>query len=737
MQASVGALTVFLGSAPGVGKTYTMLEEAHRELGEGTDVVLAWVQTYGRPLTENAAVGLERIPPQVMAHRGISLEEMNLAAVLARRPQLALVDELAHTNVDGSRHKKRWQDVEAILAAGIDVWTTVNIQHIESLRDVVEQVTGVAVRESVPDSVLDSARELRLADITPEALRKRMRHGNVYPAERVEVALQSFFREGNLTALRELALLYTVQHQRAQWSSAAAPSSYDRVMILARPDHTAQGLIRRGVRMGRRLSAAVTVLALEEGSDGEVALTSAEALAQDLGVEFRRCPAVGSLERIAAELDRSGATHLVVAAPTGTRVGGRQQALVVHLLEALGERHLHVIGRRLGTKSGAALDRRLDPEVYLDAEVGRGVKGLLRVYLGYAPGVGKTTRMLEEAGRRQRRGAEVVVAATGGRNRLSVQLLLSGLRVVPALPTGGLDVDAVLRRNPSVVCVDDLAVSDLATHVSRHEQVSLLLESGINVVGTLGVIDLPGFEVAREVFEPFRDDSDGRSSVIPDSALDGAEEIELVDIPPLELRERVRSAWVVSSSEVAAALSVFQEELLEELRAAALRRVASHTEQRLQRYITSNAIHTVWAVRERIAVALRPQRVELARKLLEAGIRMARREDAVVVLVTVVAPRPERAESGAIEELSKLAAAQGVSLVPIQDQGGVARSLVGWAETHQVTTIIMPAPRVRRRMPWEKPVALEVIRLARDTDIHILGGELLPQPLSASQPVPG
>ena len=726
-----GELTVFLGSAPGVGKTYSMLEEARQQLAHGTDVVVAWVQTYGRPLTELALQGLERIPPSIVDYRGIKLEELDVAATVARHPELALVDELAHTNAPGSPHEKRWQDVGAILAAGIDVWSTVNIQHIESLRDVVEQVTGVAVRETVPDSVLDSARELRLADITPEALRKRMRHGNIYPPERVEVALQSFFREGNLAALRELALLYTVEHQRAQAATQTAVSSHDRVLILAPFDHTALGLIRRGVRMGRRLSAPVTVLALE-GRDQDAGLVAkAGVLAEDLGAEFRRCPATGSVDLIVEEITRSGATDLVVAAPMGSRADSRQQALLVRLLDNLGERHLHVIGRRLGARPSGDLERRPDPGSLLTSEANRGVKGSLRLYLGYAPGVGKTTRMLEEAGRRQRRGAEVVVAAVGGRGRSAVQLLLAGLKVVPSLATGAIDVDAVLRQNPSVVCVDDLAVRDLNTGEARYQQVERLLDAGINVVGAVGVIDLPGFQVARDALVGYRDDSDGQTAVLPDAALDRAEEIELVDLPPAELRERVRSGWIVDAPRVAAALRSFQEDLLEELRGAAMRRVAGHTEQRLQRYIATKSIRTVWAVQERIAVALRPDRVDLARRLLESGIRMARREDATVVLVTVTPDRPSRAEVTAIEELSKLAAAHGVHLVPMTEQGGVAETLVSWAETHQVTTIIMPAPRIRRRLPWERPVALEVIRRARDTDIHILGTRLIPEAVSA------
>lgn len=720
-----GRLTVFLGAAPGVGKTYAMLEDARREAGDGLDVVIAWVQTYGRPMTEAALAGLERIPPLRIQYRGMSLEEMDVEATLRRHPRLALVDELAHTNAAGSSHEKRWQDVEAILASGIDVWSTVNIQHIESLRDVVEQVTGVSVRETVPDSVLDSAKELRLADITPEALRKRMRHGNIYPADRQEVALQSFFREGNLAALRELALLYTIQHQRAHSLPGGRSASVDRVAILLPPDQTALGLIRRGVRMGRRLGAPVVVVGPDDPGGDEVLMAQSRSLAQDLGAEWRRCGPGSDASSVMEQLSSLRANHLVFSAPGGARKDGRQQRLLVELLQDLGERHLHVIGRRLGARPQVQGEDRRDPARFLAPELEPGVRGQLRIYLGYAPGVGKTTRMLEEASRRQRRGAEVAVAAVGGRQSPAIRLLAAGLRVLPALPTGAIDLDGVFRCNPSVVCVDDIAVRDLATGRARFQQIQDLLEAGVNVVGTIGVIDLEGFEVARELLEPFRDDSGGATAVVADAVLDQAREIELVDLPPSELRERLRAGWVVGVDALAQALTAFREELLEELRSAALRRVAVHTEQRLQEYISTNAIRSVWAVQERIAVALRPERAKLAGRLLDAGVTMARREDGSVVLATVVASRPTRAQGEALVELAQLANRRGVRLVPIPEQGTVAETLVAWAESHQVTTIIMPAPRVRRRMPWERPVALEVIRRARETDIHILGGGLV------------
>ena len=203
-----GELRIFLGAAPGVGKTYTMLEEAHRRAGRGTDVVVGLIETHGRPHTEAMLAGLEVVPRRTVDHRGAAFTEMDLDAILARRPELAVVDELAHTNVPGSGHAKRWQDVEVLLDAGIDVLTTVNVQHLASLNDVVARITGVEQRETVPDAVVRAAGQVELVDMTPEALRRRMAHGNIYRPEKIDAALGNYFRTGNLTALRELALLW-------------------------------------------------------------------------------------------------------------------------------------------------------------------------------------------------------------------------------------------------------------------------------------------------------------------------------------------------------------------------------------------------------------------------------------------------------------------------------------------------------------------------------------------------
>jgi two-component system, OmpR family, sensor histidine kinase KdpD len=215
-QQARGRLKIFLGYAAGVGKTYAMLEAAHQRKEEGVDLVVAYVETHGRAETEAMLQDLEIIPRKQVEYRGVILPEMDVDAVLARRPQLALVDELAHANAPGSRHPKRHQDVEELIANGIDVYTTLNVQHLESLNDVVAQITGVTVRETIPDGVIDQATELELIDLPPDELLQRLQEGKVYVPEQAARAIQKFFRAGNLTALREL----TMRRAADRWAAS-------------------------------------------------------------------------------------------------------------------------------------------------------------------------------------------------------------------------------------------------------------------------------------------------------------------------------------------------------------------------------------------------------------------------------------------------------------------------------------------------------------------------------------
>jgi two-component system sensor histidine kinase KdpD len=254
-----GTLRVYLGAAPGVGKTYAMLDEAHRRIARGTDVVVGVVETHGRPHTEQALAGLEVVPRRAIDYRDTTYLEMDLEAVLVRRPEVVLVDELAHTNIAGSRHEKRWQDVETILAAGIHVITTVNIQHLESLNDVVESITGARQRETVPDRVVRSADAIELVDMSPQSLRRRMAHGNIYSAEKADAALAQYFREGNLAALRELALLWLadrveegLDQYREQHEIDSAWTTRERIVVAMTGGPESAALMRRAARIASR-----------------------------------------------------------------------------------------------------------------------------------------------------------------------------------------------------------------------------------------------------------------------------------------------------------------------------------------------------------------------------------------------------------------------------------------------------------------------------------------------------
>ncbi|MCX5208151.1 DUF4118 domain-containing protein [Kitasatospora sp. NBC_00240] len=254
-----GRLRVYLGSAPGVGKTYRMLDEARRRQERGADVVVGYIECHGRRHTENMLQGLDVVPRLTRTYRDAEFTEMDTDAILARRPSVALVDELAHTNIPGGRNAKRWQDVEELLAAGIDVVTTVNIQHLESLNDVVQKITGIPQRETVPDEVVRRADQIELVDMAPQALRRRMAHGNVYKAEKVDAALSNYFRVGNLTALRELALLWVagrvdegLRDYRASHNIDRVWETRERVVVALTGGPEGETLIRRAARIADR-----------------------------------------------------------------------------------------------------------------------------------------------------------------------------------------------------------------------------------------------------------------------------------------------------------------------------------------------------------------------------------------------------------------------------------------------------------------------------------------------------
>src|ERR1041384_6793723 len=298
-----GKLKIFLGAAPGVGKTYEMLSAARKRRQEGVDVVVGVVETHGRAETEAQLAGLEVIPRRRVEYKGRTLEEMDIDAVLKRRPKLVLVDELAHTNAEGSRHPKRYLDVEELLAAGIDVYSTMNVQHVESLNDVVARITRIRVRETVPDRIVDAADEVELVDLTPADLMERLREGKVYVREQAQRALRHYFSPGNLTALRELALrraaLRVDEQMRSYMREHAITGPWaagERVIVCLDPSPGAANAVRAAKRTADGLNAELIALYVETDRPATLSeierghLAEAMRLAERLGAEIVTLP---------------------------------------------------------------------------------------------------------------------------------------------------------------------------------------------------------------------------------------------------------------------------------------------------------------------------------------------------------------------------------------------------------------------------------------------------------------
>ncbi len=425
-----GELRIHLGAAPGVGKTYAMLGEAHRRAERGTDVVVGLVETHGRSRTTALLDGLEVLPRRTVVHRGVVLSELDVDAVLARAPEVVLVDELAHTNAPGSRHAERWQDVEELLAAGISVLTTVNVQHLESLHDVVERITGARQRETVPDEVVRRADQVELVDITPEALRRRLAHGNVYAAERIDAALAHYFQPRNLTALRELALLWLADQVEVALRRYRADAQVDdvwetreRVVVAVTGGPESDTVLRRAARIAERSGSADLLAVHVLRGDGLAgapvgALARLRRLADGLGASFHTVVGDATTAGVATALldfaRGAGATQLVLGTSRRSRAA---RALV------------ESIGTRVVQDSG-----QIDVHMVTHAEAGRGLAlpprrsalSVSRQAAGWAAGVALPAT------------ATAVGVAASGTVGLSTDVVLFFLATVVTALVGGL-----------------------------------------------------------------------------------------------------------------------------------------------------------------------------------------------------------------------------------------------------------------------------------------------------------
>ncbi|AFY93283.1 osmosensitive K+ channel His kinase sensor [Chamaesiphon minutus] len=319
-----GKHKIFIGMSPGVGKTYRMLEEGHRLRAEGIDVVIGLLETHNRAETIAKAIGLEQVPRQQITWQDVTLSEMDVPAILRRQPQLVLIDELAHTNIPGSDREKRYQDVEQILQAGIDVYSTVNIQHIESLNDTVAQLTGIVVRERIPDRVLEAADEVVVVDVTPETLQERLRDGKIYAPDKIDRSLNNFFQRRNLAALRELALREVADNIEEGTEQAngdalvtASCNIHERVLVCISTYSNTIQLLRRGARVANYMHARFYVLFVNEPDRfltkaESLHIATCERLCQEFGGEFLQVRAYKVLEAIVQTAQQYRITQIVM-----------------------------------------------------------------------------------------------------------------------------------------------------------------------------------------------------------------------------------------------------------------------------------------------------------------------------------------------------------------------------------------------------------------------------------------
>src|SRR5450631_3730494 len=353
-----GRLRLYLGMAPGVGKTYRMLEEGHRRLERGTDVVVGYVEVHGRPRTQALLAGLDVVPRIRFEYQGVQVEEMDTAAIIARHPAVALIDELAHTNVPGSPREKRWQDVELIRGAGIDVISTCNVQHLESVADAVSTIVGAPVNERLPDALVEGADEVELVDMSPHALRQRIRHGNVYPPERARIALDRFFTEPNLTALRELSLRFVTRAVDEQLEDIVSERGLgrlrpvsERVMVVVDDQAVSRRALRRGAMLATALGAGLSAVVIRTPAVERLSFDRARDLqehldyANDLGAQVLEHPARDTVSGLVELASGLRVTHLVMGHETRRGIARRLGPdLAGQLLEQLPEIEVHLVG---------------------------------------------------------------------------------------------------------------------------------------------------------------------------------------------------------------------------------------------------------------------------------------------------------------------------------------------------------------------------------------------------------
>jgi NitT/TauT family transport system ATP-binding protein len=672
-----GSLTAYLGAVEGSGATYTMLREGRALRAQGDDVVIGFVETHNRPHTVEAVGGLETVPP--------ADGQLDLTAVLARKPAVALVDDLGLNAVP----------IEALRSAGIHVVSTVDVGDVQRVATEVEAVTGRPAPGRVTDDVLAGIDALQFVDSSPEALRKRLKHGNIYPPDQIEAALATEFQPGRLAALREIGLRLVAESACGPVEPPAR-GPHDVLVATWRPEQV-DGLVQRGVRLARRRGARCWVLALGQQRP-ELLAERVEAAATASGASVMVTESRDPVAAIITAVQELNARHLVLAVPAAGLIERLRGTVLERLAGQLPDVHLHI-------------EAAPGPEAPPAAEPGGGAqprrRGAIRVYLGYAPGCGTTTAMLEEANRRRARGSDVVVGAVDARDREDVVAELEHLELIGDGAT--LDTAAVLARRPEVVCVDDLTAGT-ASAERRFVAARRLADAGITVVGTVQLGKLGGAP-------------EKGAAVFLDEAvlLALADEIELVDVPPSILIDRVRRGLIVPPDQIGQALeSTFSPEVLRAERERAFRIVAEHGERHLAAY--SGEAGQAGSAAELAGSDRQPSILACAapwpgmEPLIRRSAALAAQVDGLFRVAAV--PTGEAGEDVVLADYAAMTEQLGGEFVALLGPTPAA-ALAQYARQRQVTELVLS-----RALPAGRyPVLRELTRLVRDAELHVLPAE--------------
>ncbi len=691
--ASRGSLTVYLGAAPGAGTTYTMLKEGRALRAQGEDVVIGFVDPRGRPHTIEAVGGLETVPPGPAGDGAVAgrtaAGDLDLAAVLARKPAVALVDDLG-------RHVAA---IEALRSAGIHVISTAEVADVQRTAAEVAAITGTPGLATISDETLASVDALQFVDSSPEALRKRLGHGNIYPAERIEAALATEFAPARLAALREIGLRLVAHSLAGQGEPAGETfrrSGARDVLVALWQAGQAEALVQRGVRLARQRGARCCVLVLRQPGEAAAELTERAEVAATAGsarVLMRDSRDVGAA--IIAAVQEVNARHLVLSAPPAGLLERWRGTLVERLAVQLPAVHLYIEaslrpGREDATGGAPTTDGDRSPQRR---------RGAVRVYLGYAAGCGTTTAMLEEARRRRSRGTDVVIGAIAARDREGVLAELDDLEVVG--DGHALDTAAVLARRPEVVCVDDLTEAT-TTAERRFAAARRLAEAGLTVIGTvqlgrLGVLDGP---------------------VLLDEAglLALADEIELVDVPPPILADRVRRGEIVPDDQIADALATgYSPGVLAAARERAFGLVAEHGGRRLAAYAGEPAGLPGQDRQPSILACAAPW--PGMEPLIRRAAALAAGVDGLLRVAAVRSPQPGADEERLLAGYAALTEQLGGEFAVLAGPSAAA-ALAEYASQQRVTKLVLA--RVPESRAGRFPVLRDLARIARDVELHVL-----------------